>query len=64
MVLTLLQYRHRGHRFLSTRQFALAEQDLSKAEKLIASSFDSNRDIDATTKSVFDYWEADGAPNQ
>jgi tetratricopeptide (TPR) repeat protein len=33
-------YRHRGHRYISTRQFALAAADLERAAKLAPASFD------------------------
>jgi hypothetical protein len=45
-------YRHRGHRFLSTRQFQAGEADLAIAENLI-------QNVPGQ-----DYFEADGAPNQ
>ena len=44
-------HRHRGHRFLTTRQFGMGETDLRHAEALI------NRTTAA------DEWEPDGQPN-
>ena len=41
--------RHRGHRFITTRNFSKAEADLAKADRLINGTDDS--------------WEPDGEPN-